>query len=108
MSREEILKKELINDMLQWSADKMYETFGPWLETVINIQKEKLQLKLKTIWRNRRWYAFRDTGEQFGADTMLLYFNQKKIKLYSLSQLESIIEKIERETIYSNPKTSKR
>jgi hypothetical protein len=72
MTREEILQKEIIDDMLQWSSDKMYNTFGSWLETIVIQEKEKLQLKLKTIWRNRKWYAFRDTGEQFDNDTMLL------------------------------------
>jgi len=106
MSREELLQREFIDDMLQWSAEKIYNTFGPWLETVVNQQKERLQLKLKTIWRNRKWYAFRDTGDQFENDTMLLYFEPKKVKKYSLSELETILEKLEYETLYSNPKKS--
>ena len=106
MTREEILQKEFVDDMLQWSADKIYNTFGPWLETVVNQQKETLQLKLKTIWRNRKWYAFKDTGEQFDNDTMLIYFDPKKAKKYSLSELETILEKIADETLYSNPKQS--
>lgn len=106
MTREEQLQKEFVEDMLQWSADKIYNTFGPWLETVVNQQKDKLQLKLKTIWRNRKWYAFNDTGEQFDNETMLVYFDPKKTKKYSLSELETILEKIEDETIYSNPKQS--
>src|SRR5690606_8008774 len=97
---------EVIDDMLNWPADKLYETFGPWLETVVNQQKDRLQLKLKTIWRNRTWYAFRDTGVQFDSDTMLFYFLPRKIKHYSLSDLETIIEKLEGETLYSNPKES--
>jgi hypothetical protein len=104
MTREEILQKELVDDMLQWSSDKMYNTFGSWLETIVIREKEKLQLKLKTIWRNRKWYAFNDTGEQFDNDTMLLYFDIKKLKKYSLSELETIIAKIADETVYSNPK----
>ena len=104
MTREEQLQKEFLEDILQWPADKIYETFGPWLEWVVNQQKERIHLKLKTIWRNRKWYAFKDTGEQFDDDAMLLYFNPKKIKSYSLSDLESVIEKLSYETLYSNPK----
>src|SRR5690606_19938300 len=103
---EELIEKEVINDIMQWSSDKFYNTFGPWLETVVVREKEKLQLKLKTIWRNRKWYAFRDTGEQFDTDTMLIYFEPKKITKYSLSDLETILEKIENETLFSNPKQS--
>lgn len=106
MTREEALEKEVIDDMLHWSAEKIYNTFGPWLETVVNQQKDRLQLKLKTIWRNRKWYAFRDTGEQFENDTMLVYFDPKKSNKYSLSELETILEKIEDETLYSNPRRS--
>jgi hypothetical protein len=104
MTREQILQNEFLDDMLQWPAEKIYSYFGPFLETVVIQQKEKLQLKLKTIWRNRKWYAFRDTAEQFDLDTMQIYFEPKKIKHYSLSELESIIDKIQNETIYSNPK----
>jgi len=104
MTREDILQKEFIDDMRQWSSDKMYNTFGSWLETVVIREKEKLQLKLKTIWRNRKWYAFKDTAQQFDNDAMLLYFDIKKLKKYSLSDLETIIEKIEDEAGYSNPK----
>lgn len=107
MTREELIEREVINDMLQWSSLKIYKTFGPWLETIVNQEKERLQLKLKTIWRNRKWYAFRDTGQQFENDTMMIYFEPKNVKKYSLSILETIIEKIEDETIYSNPKKSK-
>lgn len=105
MTREELLKNEFIDDMLQWPTEKFYKTFGPWLETIVNEQKSRLQLKLKTIWRNRKWYAFRDTGEQFDANTMFIYFNPKKIKNYSLNDLETIIDKLECETLHSNPKT---
>ena len=106
MTKEENLEREVIDDMLQWPADKIYNTFGPWLETIVNLQKEKLQIRLKTIWRNRRWYAFKETAEQFENDTMLIYFEPKKIKKYTLNDLEKIIEKIENETLYSNPKQS--
>ena len=106
MTREEILERELIDDMLQWSSEKFYATFGSWLETVVNQQKERLQLKLKTIWRNRKWYANRETGEHFEDDDMLYFFDPKKVKKYSLSELETILKKIEDETIYSNPKQS--
>ena len=106
MTREELLEREVIDNMLNWSADKIYNTFGPWLETVVNQQKDKLQLKLKTIWRNRKWYAFNDTGEQFDNETMLVYFDPKKVKKYSLSELETILKKIEDKTLYSNPKQS--
>lgn len=103
MTREELLEKEVIDDMLQWPAEKFYNTFGPWLESVVNQQKERLQLKLKTIWRNRKWFAFKDTGEQFEDDTMLIYFDPKKYKNYSLSELETILEKIENETLSLSP-----
>jgi hypothetical protein len=102
MTREEILQKELVDDMLQWSSEKMYNTFGSWLETVVIREKDKLQLKIKTIWKNRKRYAFKDTGDQFDNDTMLLYFDIKKLKKYSLSELETIIDKIEDETVYEN------
>lgn len=104
MTREEILERELIDDMLQWSSEKFYATFGPWLETVVNQQKERLQLKLKTIWRNRKWYECRYTGEKLDNESWLLFFDPKKLKKYSLSELEKILEKIEEETIYSNQK----
>lgn len=106
MRREEIIERQVIDDIRQWSSDKFYNIFGPWLETVVIRQKEKLQLKLKTIWRNRLWYAFKDNGEQFEDDTMALYFDIKKISKYSLSELETILEKIDDETLYSNPKQS--
>lgn len=98
MTREEIIEKEVIDDILQWTSEKMYKTFGCWLETVVNRQKKCLQLELKTIWKNRKCYSFRDTAEQFETDTMLIYFQPKKISKYSLSELEEIIEKIEFET----------
>lgn len=105
MTREELVEREFIGDMLNWSSEKFYKTFGPRLETIVIRQREILQLKLKTIWRNRKWYAFRDTGQQFDTDdAMLVYFNPKKIKHYSLHDLESIIDKLENETLYSNPK----
>jgi hypothetical protein len=106
MTREEQIQQECIEDMLQWSADKFYRTFGYFLEKVVNKQKELYQSKLKSIWRNRKWYAFRDTAEQFDNETMLLYFNPKKIKHYSLYELETIIEKFEDEVIHSNPNRS--
>lgn len=93
------LENEIIEDMLQWSSDRFYKTFGAWLETVVIRQKEVYQLKLKSIWRNRKKYAFRVNGEQFDDDMMLLYFDPKKIKKYSLSEMESILDKIENETI---------
>jgi hypothetical protein len=101
MTREEILQQECIDDILQWSSEKMYQTFGAWLETVVVSEKEKLQLKLKTIWRNRKWYAHRDTGEQFDNETMSFFFDIKKVKKYSLSEIETILERIENETLYS-------
>ena len=107
MTREEILQRELLDDMFQWSSEKFYDTFGSILETIVIKQKEKLQLKLKTIWKNRKWYAFRDTGEQFDRNTMLIYFDIKKIKTYSLTDFEFIINKLNNETIYSNPKQLK-
>lgn len=104
MTREELLRREFIDDIKNWSSDKIYNTFGPLLETVVNQQKDKFQLNLKTIWRNRKWYVFKDTAEQFDNETMLLYFDPKKVKKYSLKELETILEKIEDETIYSNEK----
>lgn len=100
-------ESELIDEVLQWSAEKIYDVFGPFLEYVVDNEKAKLQSKLKTIWKSRRWYAFRDTGEQFDADTMQIYFSVKKLKTYSLHELEQIIDKIETETNYSNPKACK-
>lgn len=108
MKTEERFQMEVIEEVLQWSADKIYKTFGPFLETVVNQQKERIQIRLKTIWRNRKWYAFRDTGEQFNNDEMLIYFNPKKIKIYSLSDLETIIDRVEKETLYSNPKHTRK
>ena len=106
MTREELIEKEVIDDIMQWSSDKFYNTFGSWIETVVNEQKKRLQLKLKTIWQNRKCYANRETGEYFEDDDMLYFFDPKKVKKYSLSELETILEKIEDETIYSNPKQS--
>jgi hypothetical protein len=37
---------------------------------------------------------------------MLIYFQSKKISKYSLSELETILEKLEDETLYSNPRQS--
>jgi hypothetical protein len=104
MNRNEHREMETLDEVRQWTAEQIYSAFGPWMETIVNQQKERLQLNLKTIWRNRRWYAFRDTGEQFEEDTMLIYFNPKKISKYSLSDLETIIDKLQNESRYSNPK----
>lgn len=105
LSWEDKREHDIIDEVLQWSSDKIYSTFGPFLEKVVIKQKEKLQLKLKTIWRNRTWYCYKDTGEQFDDDAMLYFFSPKKIAKYSLYEMEDILEKIEQETNYSNPKT---
>lgn len=104
MTREEEREMWLREDLRHRTDEEIYNIFGSRLETIVNQQKERLQLKLKTIWRNRKWYTFRDTGEQIEPDTMLMYFEPKKTNKYSLSKLEEILEIIEHETIYSNPK----
>lgn len=90
---------EIIDDMLQWEPDKFYKMFGPWLEVVVEDQKEKMRANLKRIWKFRKLYSFRDTGDGFSDSTMLLYFDPKKIGKYTLHEMEAIIEKIENETI---------
>jgi hypothetical protein len=101
------IEMQVIEDMMSWSSQEFYAVFGHRLETVVNETKASLQLKLKTIWRNRIWYAHRETGEQFDAETMLYFFDPKKISKYSLRELEMILEKIEDETLHSNPKHNK-
>lgn len=108
MTYEEKFQKEVLDEVLQWSAAKIYSVFGSFIETIVTRKREEMQLKLKTVWRNRMWYAFKDTGTQFEKDTMLLYFCPKKISKYTLSELETIIEKLEAETVYSNPKKGSR
>jgi hypothetical protein len=105
LSYEEKRQQEIIDEVLQWSSNQIYSVFGPFIEKVVLEQKEKLQIKLKTIWRNRTWYAYKDTGEQFDDEAMLYFFSPKKIAKYSLYEMEDILEKIEQETNYSNPKT---
>ena len=90
---------EIIDDMLQWEPDKFYKMFGPWLEVVVDDQKEKMRANLKRIWKFRKLYSFRDTGDSFSDSAMLLYFDPKKIGKYTLHEMEAITEKIENETI---------
>ena len=104
MTREEQLYREVIDDLLNSSSEKLYQIFGSWLETVVEEKKEVFRTKLKNIWRNRKWYAFHDTGEQFESDTMSIYFTSRKLKSYSLREMEMILEKIDSETVYCNPK----
>lgn len=104
MTYEKRFQEDLMDEVLSWSSEKIYSVFGNYLEKVVLDEKEKMQRKLKTIWRNRTWYAFRDTNEQFDKDTMRLYFDPKKISKYKNYELESILENIEEETNYSNPK----
>lgn len=103
---EQELRQDVINDLLNLPAEDFYSIFGSRLEMVVNQQKEKLTLKLKTIWRNRNWYAYKDTGEQLDDYGMSYFFDPKKINKYSLSDLETILEKMGKDLIYSNPKSS--
>jgi hypothetical protein len=105
LSWEQKREQNILDEVTNWSNGEIYSVFGIRLERIVTEQKEKLQLKLKTIWRNRTWYAYKDTGEQFDDDAMLYFFSPKKIAKYSLYELENILEKIESETNYSNPKT---
>jgi hypothetical protein len=108
MTIQEIIWQEFLEDMHSLTNEQILEILGAnRLEMIINLKKEELQLKLKTIWRNRKWYCHNDTGEQFDNDTMLYFFNPKLIKKYSLEMMESILDNIDSETIYSNPKTTK-
>lgn len=99
MTPIEKLELEIIDDMLSWSSDQLYNTFGSRLEAVVEEQKEKMRAHLKRIWKFRKLYAFRDTGDSFYDDTMLLYFDPKKIGRYKLQEMETITQKIEKETI---------
>lgn len=103
---EQQFQREVIEEVMQWSGEKIYSVFGSFLAKVVEDKKEELQRELKVIWKNRCWYSFRDTGEQFESDTMLIYFNPKHIRKYNLSDMEDIIERIENETNYSNPNRS--
>lgn len=89
----------VIDEARQWSTEKIYDVFGSFLEKVVEDKKEKYRLILKTVWKNRVGYAFRDTGERFDSDTMLYYFNPKKIRKYSLIDMEDIIVRIECEAV---------
>lgn len=84
----------------EWSNQEIYDVFGVRLERVVAEKKNKLQLKLKAIWANRTWYAFRETGEQFEDDTMSFFFEYKKISKYSCSEMESILEQLDRDAGY--------
>ena len=90
---------EIIDDMLQWEPDKFYKMFGPWLEVVVEDQKAKIRAKLKKIWKDRKLYGFRGMVDSISDDTVLIYFDPKKIGKYTLHEMEAIIEKIENETI---------
>ena len=105
LSWEQKREQNILDEVANWSNAEIYSVFGTRLERIVTEQKEKLQLKLKTIWRIRTSYAYKDTGEQFDDDAMLYFFSPKKITKYSLSELEYILERIEAETNYSNPKT---
>lgn len=97
-TKEELLHRYFIEDMLQWPRDKFYNTFGAYLETIVNYKKDELQLKLKHIWKNRELFCFKETGERIGEDGILVYFNPKKVKHYSLHELEKILETFDNET----------
>ena len=99
MTPIEKLELEIIDDMLSWSSDQLYKTFGSRLEVVVEDQKEKMRANLKRIWKVRKLHEFRDTGDSFSDDTMLIYFDPKKIGKYTLQEMETITEKIENETI---------
>lgn len=97
MTKEQQIENDVIESMREWSEEKFYNTFGSWLETVVNNQKRLLQVKLKYFWAYRRDYSFRDTGEKFEDDTMLFYFSNKRIAYYSIAEMEAIIKRIEEE-----------
>lgn len=99
MTPAEKLDKQIIDEMLQLEPDKLYTIFGPWLEIVVEDQKSKKREKLKKIWKRRVSYKFKDTDENFETDTMQIYFDPKKIKKYTLNELDNILEWIENETI---------
>jgi hypothetical protein len=101
MTREQQLFEESIEKLKEYSIEDFYNVFGNWLETIVNVKKTTLQERLKRIWSNRTKYAFRDTGEQFDIDTMQFYFESKKIKTYSIAEIEKIIASIDLETIES-------
>lgn len=101
MTREQQLFQESIEILKDYSIEDFYNVFGNWLETVVHVKKTTLQERLKRIWTNRTRYAFRDTGEQFEKDTMQFYFESKKIKKYSIAEIEQIISSIELDTIES-------
>lgn len=106
---EKIKQMELMDEVMSWSAAKIYNVFGAHLEKVILDKRDEYCLRLKTIWRHRAWYTYADTAEQVPEWAFKEhYFDIKKIKKYTLFDIEDIFWKIERELIYSNPKkTSK-
>lgn len=104
MNRQEAILAEFIEELLEYTDEEIYELFGTRLEKIVDEQKGRLRLKLKTIWRLRKHYAFKDTGEQFDDYAMKLFFDPKKIKHYPLDVIECILTRLDHEAVYSNPK----
>lgn len=69
------------------------------LQEIRSEEKRRLQLRLKSIWKFRKSFVFIATGEQLRNDRMPFYFDVKNIKSYSLSDLERIIDKLDKETV---------
>lgn len=98
MKTENSLESEMTELMLQMSSYDIYKILGPFIEDIVDQQKNIFRKNLKLIWKNRKSYMFKDTGCEFDENTMLIFFNPKKMKSYTLNDFEKILEEIDRET----------
>lgn len=89
MSIQKQFEDDVIDEVLQWSGEKIYCVFGARLENVVADKKAQLRYQLRVIWKNRLCYVFRDTGTHFDDDTMLLFFSYRQITKYNLIEMEN-------------------
>lgn len=101
MTAAEKFEHEILSDVSKWSNDEIYSFFGARLEEVVLSKKSELQSVLQLAWKNKLNYYFSDTGGNLDDESMLLFFDPKKIKKYSLKELLEAIQKLNSET-YTN------
>lgn len=101
MTAGEKFEQEILDHVFKWSNEEIYSFFGARLEDVVLRKKSELQSVLQLAWKNRYNYYFSDTGGNLDDESMLLFFDPKKIKKYSLKELLEAIQKLYAET-YTN------